>query len=458
MIMESKILIEKQREFYNKNITKNIDYRIKALKKLKETIIKKEEKINQALKKDLNKSAFESYMCEIGIVLNELTYTIKNVKKWSKVKKVKTPISHYHSKSFIIPESYGLTLIISPWNYPFMLAIQPLISAISAGNCSIIKPSEYSPNTSKIIKEIVTEAFNEEYVAVVEGGIIESQELLNEKFDYIFYTGGTEVGKIIMEKAAKNLTPVTLELGGKSPCIIDETANIELAAKRIMFGKILNAGQTCVSPDYILVHNKVKEEFIKNIERYIIDFLGKKPIDNTDYPRIINEKHFERLKKLITNENIIYGGNFDKETLKIEPTIIDDVKLDSPIMKEEIFGPILPILSFENIENAIEIVKQKEKPLALYLFTNNKKVENKILNEISFGGGCLNDTIIHLASSELCFGGVGTSGMGAYHGKYGFDTFTHYKSILKKYNWLDMPIRYHKYTNKKLKIIKKFYK
>lgn len=458
MSMKNKRLIEKQRDFYNTNITKNIDYRIKALKRLKETITRNEEKINKALKEDLNKSAFETYMCEIGIVLNELTYTIKNVKKWSKVKKVKTPISQYHAKSFIIPESYGLTLIISPWNYPFMLAIQPLISAISAGNCSIIKPSEYSPNTSKIIKEIIKETFDEEYVAVVEGGITESQELLNEKFDYIFYTGGIEVGKIIMEKAAKNLTPVTLELGGKSPCIIDETANLELAAKRIMFGKILNAGQTCVSPDYILVHNNVKEEFTKKIEKYIIEFLGNKPISNADYPKIINEKHFERLQNLITNENIIFGGNFDKETLKIEPTIIDNVKLDSPIMKEEIFGPILPILSFENIENAIEIVKKKEKPLALYLFTNNKKVENKILNEISFGGGCINDTIIHLASSELCFGGVGTSGMGTYHGKYGFDTFTHYKSILKKYNWIDMPMRYHKYTNKKLKIIRTFYK
>ena len=456
--MEIKECVEKQRIFYNTNITKNIEYRIRALKKLKEVIIKNEDKINQALRLDLNKSAFESYMCETGMVLNELTYTIKNIKKWSKIKKVKTPISQYHSKSFIMPESYGVTLIIAPWNYPFMLSMQPLISSIAAGNCAIVKPSEYSCNTSKVIKDIISETFEEEYVTVVEGGVTETQELLNERFDYIFYTGGTEVGKIIMEKAAKNLTPVTLELGGKSPCIVDETANVELAAKRIMFGKILNAGQTCVAPDYILVQNKMKEELIKNIKKYIINFLEKDALNNTDYPRIINEKHFKRLQKLIENEDVVLGGNFNKDILKIEPTIVDNVKLDSPIMREEIFGPILPIISFEKIEEAIEIVKKNEKPLSLYLFTSNKKVERKILSEISFGGGCINDTVIHLTSSNLCFGGVGASGMGEYHGKYGFDTFTHYKSILKKHNWIDLPMRYHKYTTKKLKIIKMFLK
>lgn len=456
--MENENIVEKQREFYNKNITKNISFRINALKKLRETIVKNEEKINKALKEDLNKSAFESYMCETGMVLSELTHTIKNIRKWSKIKRVKTPIAQYHSKSFIMPESYGVTLIIAPWNYPFMLALQPLISSIAAGNCSVIKPSEYSKNTSKVIKDIIHEAFNEEYIAVVEGGIAESQYLLNQKFDYIFYTGGIEVGKIVMEKASKNLTPVTLELGGKSPCIVDETANIELAAKRIVFGKILNAGQTCVAPDYILVQNNVKQKLIDNIEQYIRKFLGDNIINNTDYPKIINEKHFKRLKKLVKNENIVYGGSFDEKVLKIEPTIVDNVQLSSPIMNEEIFGPILPIISFENINEAIKIVKQKENPLALYLFTKNKNTENKILNEISFGGGCINDTVIHLASSELCFGGVGTSGMGAYHGKYGFDTFTHYKSILKKSNWVDLSIRYHKYTDKKLKMVKMFLK
>lgn len=451
-------IVDKQREFYNTNITNDINYRIGALSRLKETIIKNEEKINKALKEDLNKSPFESYMCETGMVLHELTYTIKNIKSWSKVKKVKSPMSQYRSKSLIIPESYGLILIISPWNYPFMLSMQPLISSIAAGNCSIIKPSEYSKNTSKVIKHIISEAFTEEYVTVIEGGVSESEKLLNEKFDYIFYTGGIEVGKIVMEKASKNLTPVTLELGGKSPCIVDETANIELAAKRIMFGKILNAGQTCVAPDYILVNNKIKQELIENLKKYITIFLGKDAINNVDYPRIINEKHFERLGNLIKDENIIFGGKINKDALKIEPTIIDDINLEAPIMKEEIFGPILPIISFDNIEEAIKIIKQKEKPLALYLFTNNKNVEDKVLKEISFGGGCINDTVVHLTSSKLGFGGIGASGMGKYHGKYGFDTFTHYKSILKKSNLIDLPMRYHKYTNKKLNIIKMFLK
>lgn len=456
--MKSSIIVEKQRKFYDTNITKNVEYRINALKKLKQVIIENEEKINMALKKDLSKSEFESYMCEIGLLLDEITYTIKNVKKWSKPKKVRSPISQFMSKSFICSEAYGLVLIIAPWNYPFLLSLQPLISAIAAGNCCIIKPSEYSKNTSSVIKDIINKAFAEEYVSVVEGGIKESQELLKEKFDYIFYTGSSRVAKVVMENASKNLIPVTLELGGKSPCIIDETANLELSAKRIIFGKILNAGQTCVAPDYILVHNKVKLKLIENIKKYIVDFLGENPINNSDYPRIINEKNFIRLKSLLEGENIIYGGRFDKKTLKIEPTIIDISDLNCSIMQEEIFGPILPIISFDEIEEVIEFVKKREKPLALYLFTENKNIQNRILNEISFGGGCVNDTVVHLASSNLCFGGIGLSGMGSYHGKFGFDTFTHYKSILKKSNLIDLPMRYHKYTKKKLKLIKMFLK
>lgn len=451
-------IVENQRKFYNSNITKDVDYRIKALKKLKEVIIKNEEYITEALKKDLNKSSFESYMCEIGMALNAIAYTLKNIRKWTKIKKVKANLANFPAKSFIIPESYGVTLIISPWNYPFLLSVEPLVSAIAAGNTAIIKPSEYSPNTSKMLVDIISETFESEYVAVIEGGIEESNELLNQKFDYIFYTGGTAVGKIVMEKAAKNLTPVTLELGGKSPCIVDESANIDLAAKRIVFGKILNAGQTCVSPDYVLVNSKVKQELIINIKKYIKEFLGENPIQNEDYPKIINEKHFERITGLLENENIIYGGKVDKALLKIEPTLIDNQKLESTIMNEEIFGPILPIISFEKIDEVIQIINKKEKPLALYLFTNDKKVENRILKEISFGGGCINDTIMHLASETLPFGGVGNSGMGAYHGKYGFDTFTHYKSILKKSNLIDVPMRYHKYTDKKLKLVKKFLK
>jgi len=456
--MEISEIVKRQRELYNSNVTKDIEYRIKALKKLRNAIIKNEDKINEALKKDLNKSPFETYMCETGIVLNEISYTLKNIRKWTKIKKVKSPISQFPSKSFIVPESYGVTLIIAPWNYPFLLSIQPLISAIAAGNTAVIKPSEYSTNTTKILADIIKDIFENEYVTITEGGVKETQKLLEEKFDYIFFTGSTKVAKIIMEKASNNLTPVTLELGGKSPCIVDETADIELAAKRIVFGKILNAGQTCVAPDYILVNSKVKENLIKNIIKYIEIFLGKNPNDNIDYPRIINEKRFENLKRLVQNENIIYGGKFDKDNLKIEPTLIDNVKLDSAIMSEEIFGPILPIVSFDYVVQALEIIKKYEKPLALYLFTNDKDVENKVLNEISFGGGCINDTIIHLASPYLGFGGVGNSGIGSYHGKNGFDTFTHYKSVLKKSNFIDLPMRYHKYTDKKLKLIKMFLK
>lgn len=454
--MEITDIIKNQKEFYNTNITKNVEYRIKALKKLKEVIIENQEKIECALKADLNKSAFETYMCETGLVLNELTHTLKNIKKWAKIKKVRTPITQFHSKSFIIPESYGVTLIISPWNYPFMLSIQPLISAIAAGNTAIIKPSEYSLNTSYVLKDIISKAFDPKYVTLVEGGISKSQELLNQKFDYIFYTGGVEVGKIVMEKASKNLTPVTLELGGKSPCIVDESADIALSAKRIVFGKLLNAGQTCVAPDYILVNSKVKEKLIYNLKKYILDFLGEDAINNSDYPRIINKKQFERLQRLINNENVIFGGKTDEISLKIEPTLLDNITLNSPIMQEEIFGPILPIISFNNIDEVVKIVNINEKPLALYLFTNNKYTEEKILNNIQFGGGCINDTVIHLATSNLSFGGIGKSGMGAYHGKFGFDTFTHYKSILKKSNFIDLEMRYHKYTDKNLKLIKRF--
>lgn len=454
--MEIQSIVEKQKNFYNTNKTKEIKYRIKYLKKLKESIIENENKINEALMKDLNKSPYETYMTEVGIVLNEITHVLKNIKKWSKTQKVKTSISNFKAKSFIIPESYGTVLIIAPWNYPFLLSIEPMISAIAAGNTVIIKPSEYAINTSKIIKKIINSVFESEYVEVVEGGIKESEELLNQKFDYIFYTGSTNVGKIVMEKASKNLTPVTLELGGKSPCIIDETANIKLSAKRIVFGKILNAGQTCVAPDYVLVHEKVKDELIKYSIEYIKEFLGAEPLKNNDYPKIINEKHFYRLQELMKDEKIAYGGKVDKVTKKIEPTLIENVNLDSKIMKEEIFGPLLPIITFKELSEIKLWIK--EKPLALYLFTNNKKIENKILKEISFGGGCVNDTIMHLASTTLPFGGVAESGMGAYHGKFGFDTFTHYKGILKKSNKIDIKIRYHKYTKQKLNIIKKIMK
>lgn len=451
-------IVKKQKEFYNSNVTKNVDYRIKTLKKLKESIIKNQDKISMALKKDLNKSEFESYMSEIGIVLSEINYTLKNIKKWSKTKRVKSTLTQLPAKCYSMPESYGVVLIMATWNYPFLLCIQPLISAVAAGNCAIIKTSRFANATSDVIVDIIIETFSSQHVAVIKGGLEECKQLLEEKFDYIFFTGSYEVGKIVMEKASRNLTPVTLELGGKSPCIVDETANLELAAKRIVFGKILNAGQTCVAPDYLLVNSKIKQELIKNIKKYIKIFLGDNAINNPDYPNIINLNHVLRLQNLIKDESIILGGKVDQKRLKIEPTLIDKVKLDSPVMSEEIFGPILPIISYKKIDEVINIVKHYEKPLALYLFTNSKQNEEKILNQLSFGGGCVNDTIMHLASTYLQFGGVGGSGMGSYHGKNGFDTFTHYKSVLKQSNIIDLPIRYHKYTDKKLKLIKKVLK
>lgn len=451
-------IVAKQKRFFQTGKTKDISFRIKALTMLKEAIKKQENNIYEALEKDLGKSTFETYMSEIGMVYSELTDAIKHVKTWSKPKKQPTPMSQFYASSYIVPEPYGVTLIMAPWNYPFMLSIDPLIASISAGNCCILKPSEYAPNTSHRLAKLLQECFSEEYVAVVEGGIEESSKLLEQEVDYIFFTGGTKIGQIVMEHAAKKLIPVTLELGGKSPCIIEETANLPLSAKRLVFGKILNAGQTCVAPDYVLLQQSVKEEFIGYLKQYIKEFLGEEPLKNKDFPHIINQKHWERLQQYLQNQTILYGGKVDKETRKIEPTLIDNPSRTSSVMQEEIFGPILPIITFEKIEEAINYVVQGEKPLALYLFTTNKKIEQKILKEISFGGGCINDTIMHLATSKLPFGGVGQSGIGQYHGKFGFDTFSHPKSILKKANWIDMPMRYHPYTKRKLKIVKLFLK
>ena len=369
-----------------------------------------------------------------------------------------TPISQFHAKSFITKEPYGVTLIISPWNYPFLLCIEPLIGAIAAGNCAILKVAEDSKYTSKIIAEIISETFPSEYIAVVNGGREVVNELLDQKLDYIFFTGGPTVGKIVMEKAAKNLTPVTLELGGKSPCIVEESADLKVAAKRVVFGKYLNSGQTCVAPDYLLLQNSIKEEFIQYLKEAIVLFYTNEPLENEYYTNIVNEKHFNRIVELIKGEKIVHGGDIDREKLKIEPTILDKVTLDSPIMQEEIFGPILPIITFDEIDEVEDIILQGEKPLALYLFTKNKKVENRILKNISFGGGCINDTIIQLATSRMPFGGVGNSGMGSYHGKESFDTFTHKRSIVKKYNWIDLPIRYLPYDDFKMKLLKLFLK
>ena len=456
--MQIEEIVQKQRNFFNTGKTKEVYYRKNALKRLKKAIIVREREINQALKLDLNKSDFESYMTEIGMVLSEISYAISHIEKWSRPKTVRTAIAQFHSKSFIVPEPYGISLIISPWNYPFMLAIDPLIGAITAGNCCIIKPSEYSPHTSKLLSSIIGELFPDEYITVIEGEVEETNVLLNQKLDYIFFTGSGKIGKIIMQKACRDLTPVTLELGGKSPCIIDKSADISLAAKRIIFGKILNAGQTCVAPDYILVQEEVKEELIQNLKKWITKFLGENPLNNLDYPKIINQKQFTRIKELLQNQSIIFGGKFNETEQKIEPTLIDEPNENDQLMQEEIFGPVLPILSFQRLEQAIEFIQKREKPLALYLFTKEKKIEQKIQQEISFGGGCINDTIIHLASNQLGFGGVGNSGMGTYHGKKSFDTFSHEKSIVKKYNWIDLPMRYMPYTKVKLKMVRMFLK
>ena len=450
-------VLKSQREFFNTGKTKNVKFRLEHLRKLKKAILLNEEEIKKALKLDLNKSESESYMTEIGMTLSELSYDIRNVKSWCKNKRVGTPLAHFPSRSFISKEPYGVTLILSPWNYPFMLLIEPLIGAIAAGNCAVLKPSEFAPNTANVIEKIIKECFEEDYVTVIQGDKDVSQGLIEKKFDYIFYTGGTKVGKIVMQEASKNLVPVTLELGGKSPCIIDSKYNIHLAAKRLLFGKLLNAGQTCIAPDYVLVNENVKEGLIEELKKVLKEFLGENPIKNEDYPKIVNERHFERLSNLIEGEKILVGGKTDKKLLKIEPTILDNPKIDSKVMSEEIFGPILPIITYKTIEDAIAYVKEFEKPLALYMFTNDKKIQNKIMNEISFGGGCINDTIIHIANSNMGFGGVGYSGIGNYHGKRSFDTFSHERSITKKYS-LDLPMRYMPYNDFKDKLIRMFLK
>ena len=355
-------------------------------------------------------------------------------------------------------EPYGVVLVMAPWNYPFMLCMEPLIGAIAGGNCSVVKPSAYAPAVSKILATIVEEVFPKKYVTVVEGGREENTLLLEQRFDYIFFTGGVTVGKMVMEKAAENLTPVTLELGGKSPCIVTEDAKLSLAAKRLVFGKYLNSGQTCVAPDYLLVSEKVKEELLAWIVFWIEKMLGKEPLENPDYPKMINEKHYQRVMNLMVGEKISCGGYGNTETLQITPTVLEEVSWDSPIMQEEIFGPVLPVVTYKTLEEAIEKVKNREKPLALYLFTESRSIQKKVLRELSFGGGCVNDTIIHLATSRMGFGGVGGSGMGSYHGKKSYETFTHEKSIVKKSSHLDLPIRYMPYTKEKEWLLKLFLK
>ena len=439
-------LVEEQRAFFESGKTLCTCYRKKALQKLYSAIVSHEKELTDALQKDLGKSDFESYMCEIGMVLDEISYMLKHVDDFAKEKRVRTPLAQFASRSYVKPSPYGVTLIMSPWNYPFLLTLDPLVDSLAAGNTAIVKPAAYAPATAQAVKELLESIFPREYVAVVTGGRAENACLLDQKFDYIFFTGSKGVGKEVMKKAAEHLTPVTLELGGKSPCIVDETANLDLAARRIAFGKYLNCGQTCVAPDYVLCHTSVRDRFAELLKNEIIRQYGEAPLQNADYGHIINQKHFDRICSLIDEKKTVHGGQTNSDTLQIEPTVMTNVTWDDAVMGEEIFGPVLPILTYESIDEVIKTVNSHDHPLALYLFSSNKKTIRRVTSKCSFGGGCINDVIIHLATANMGFGGVGESGMGAYHGKVGFDTFSHKKSIVDKKTWIDLPMRYQPYN------------
>lgn len=449
-------IAEKQRTFFYSGATRSLEFRKNALRRLRKSIEQHEDALNEALRRDLNKSPSESYFCEIGLVYDEIRFHLKHLSRWMKEKKVPTPMAQFWSKSFLSPEPYGVALIMSPWNYPVQLCLSPLVGAISAGNCAVIKPSAYAPNVSQVIGTIISDAFPAEYISVIQGGREENTALLEQKFDYIFFTGSVSVGKLVMQAASKHLTPVSLELGGKSPVIVEESADLKLAARRIAFGKVLNAGQTCVAPDYLMIHKSVRDQFVFYYQQALEEFF---PLGNyEEYPRMINEKHYQRVVNLMKGEKVLVGGEQDPKNLKIYPALLDLPEADRPIMQEEIFGPVLPMITYEDLDQVISYIRENPKPLALYLFTRNRKVERKILDSCSFGGGCINDTIVHLATPHMGFGGVGESGMGCYHGKYSFDTFSHERSILKKSYFPDLPMRYHPYTKKKDWLIKKFLK
>lgn len=435
-------LMENQRTFFQSGETLDYSYRLEQLKSLKNMLKKYEHEIYQALKQDLNKSANETLTTELGFLYTEIDVAVKQLKNWMEPEKADAPITHKGTKNYIYKEPYGVSLVIAPWNYPLQLAIAPAIGAIAAGNTVILKPSEFTQATSELLAEMIGDTFNNACFSVVEGAKEVSQQLLEQQFDYIFFTGSSAVGKIVMQQASKHLTPVTLELGGKSPAIVDKDANIDLAAKRIAWGKFTNAGQTCVAPDYLYIHEKVKPKFVKSMKKYMKKFYSKSPLENKDYNRIVHDNHFNRLKNFLFDGEVIYGGNTNEDKLSIEPTIIDNITWDDPIMQEEIFGPLLPIMTFKDLDGVISKLKNLDKPLALYLFSEDEKAQKNVIENVSFGGGCINDTLYHLANPYLPFGGVGSSGMGAYHGKYSFDTFSHSKSIMKQTTKFDIPLRY----------------
>ena len=451
-------ILAKQHAFFASGKTIPVSFRQEQLRKLKRSMLAHEKDLNEALQKDLGKSRMESYMCEVGLTLSELTWMQRHLNSLSAEKRVPTPLAQFAARSFRSPSPYGTVLIMSPWNYPVLLTLEPLIDAIAAGNTAIVKPSAYAPYTCEVMKQIIEECYPQSYVAVVTGGRAENQTLLQQRFDMIFFTGGKTVGREVLRHAAEYLTPVTLELGGKSPCIVDSSAKIKLAARRIVFGKYLNCGQTCVAPDYVLCDKTIRDELVLAIQAEIRRQFGAAPLENPNYGKIVNRKHFERLLGLIDERKLVCGGQNNPDTLRIAPTVLTDVTWEDAVMGEEIFGPILPVLTFGTLEEAIQTVEAHPHPLAFYFFSENKTAQKQVLNCCRFGGGCINDTVIHLATSAMPFGGVGESGMGGYHGKAGFETFSHYRSIVDKKTWMDLPIRYQHYTALKEKMLRMFLK
>ena len=447
-------IVNKQRAFFNLNTTKNIQFRIQQLKRLKKVILENESSLYEAIHKDFHKSEFETYLAELALIYQEIDTAIRKVKKWSKRKRVGTGFANFPSKGYIIPEPLGTVLVIGAWNYPYQLSICPAVAAIAAGCTVVIKPSELPSHTAAIMKDIINTNFDPDFFVVVEGGIKETTDLLKVKFDKIFFTGSTTVGKIVYQAAAKHLTPVTLELGGKSPAIVGKDVNIEMTAKRIVWAKFLNAGQTCIAPDYIVVASEVYQKLLTALTNEIKNF--KYTLENQNYTQIINLKNFDRLIKLVDQKHVHFGWETDRECRFISPTILKDIKFSDNVMQEEIFGPILPVIPFHNIDEIFKKIKDRPKPLSCYVFTKNKTLKKRVLNEISFGGGTINDALMHVTEKNLPFGGVGSSGTGRYHGKYGFEAFSHFKSILERsFFFPDPPLKYPPYTKSKLKWIKR---
>lgn len=455
---EIKRILKGQKEYFQSGATLPVAKRLAGLGRLKLAIQKYEQELLEALKKDLGKSGSEGYMCEVGLTLSEISYMQKHLRRLAREKRVVTPMAHYVSRSFTKPVPYGSVLIMSPWNYPILLTLEPLVDALAAGNTCVIKPSAYSPATTQVMKKLLEECFEEKYVAVVTGGRTENSCLLEQKFDYIFFTGSQTVGREVLRRAAEHLTPATLELGGKSPCVVDQTADLKIAARRIVFGKYLNCGQTCVAPDYLYCHESVKDKLLKLIREEIIRQYGAEPLNNENYGKIINEKHFARVAGLIDPAKVVVGGQREEKTLRIAPTVLDQVTWEDPVMQEEIFGPVLPVLTYTSQKELMAQINSKPHPLAAYYFSRDKQRIRLFTATVQFGGGCINDTVIHLATSNMGFGGVGASGMGSYHGKVGFDTFTHKKSIVDKKTWLDLPMRYQPYKKLNDRLIKMFLK